>query len=184
MSHQSTRSIDSFRGNTGITSNRITSLGLSQKCIPQDLDRNWIQIWKNALTTVEHCSPKGLKVRNLRAYQATSNASNRTLSRDSAVLISPNVVSALIQHERSGQAKKSSVQIRFDILEFLYYHTGAHSRTSLWRHATRLSYDDFEVHLASLEDKGLVQELDGGIRLTLTGKELYLKLRETLPSIL
>jgi predicted transcriptional regulator len=76
------------------------------------------------------------------------------------------------------------VQIRFDILEFLYYHAGTHSRTSLWRHATQLSYDDFQKYIVYLEDKGLVEESQEGIYLTPAGKEIYLKLRETLPSIL
>jgi predicted transcriptional regulator len=90
----------------------------------------------------------------------------------------------MIRHEKSNPAKKSPVQIRFDILEFLYYHAGPHSRTSLWRHATQLSYDDFHKYIVYLEDKGLVEESQEGIRLTLGGKDLYLKLRETLPSIL
>jgi predicted transcriptional regulator len=90
----------------------------------------------------------------------------------------------MIPLEKSKPVKKSSVEIRFDILEFLYYHAGTHSRTSLWRHATRLSYDDFQRYLASLADKEFVEEFEGGISLTLAGKEVYLKLREALPSIL
>ncbi len=90
----------------------------------------------------------------------------------------------MIRREKSKSVKKSAVEIRFDILEFLYYHAGTHSRTALWRHATRLSYDDFQPHLASLTDKGFVEEFEGGIRLTLAGKVVYLKLREALPSIL
>ena len=90
----------------------------------------------------------------------------------------------MTQREKFGPAKKSPVQIRFDILEFLYYHAGTHSRTSLWRHATQLSYDDFQKYLANLEDKGFVEESEGGIRLTIAGKEIYMKLRELLPSIL
>jgi predicted transcriptional regulator len=90
----------------------------------------------------------------------------------------------MIRHEKSKPAKKSPVQIRFDILEFLYYHAGTHSRTSLWRHATQLSYDDFQKYIVYLEDKGLVEESQEGIYLTPAGKEIYLKLRETLPSIL
>lgn len=35
-----------------------------------------------------------------------------------------------------------------------------------------------------MKSKGLVEESDQGIRLAPTGKEVYLKLRETLPSIL
>jgi predicted transcriptional regulator len=81
-------------------------------------------------------------------------------------------------------AKKSPAQIRFDILEFLYNHAGMHLRTSVWRHATRLSYDDFQRYLGSLNDKGFVEEFEGGIRLTLAGKKIYLRLRELLPSVL
>ena len=54
----------------------------------------------------------------------------------------------------------------------------------MWRRATQLSYDDFQKYLEYLKSKGLVEELDEGIRLATAGKEVYLKLRETLPSIL
>jgi predicted transcriptional regulator len=90
----------------------------------------------------------------------------------------------MIQREKSKPAKKSAVHIRFDILEYLYYHTGPHSRTALWRHSTQLSYDDFQKYIVYLEDKGLIEESQEGINLTSAGKELYVKLRETLPSIL
>jgi len=76
------------------------------------------------------------------------------------------------------------VQIRFEILEFLFYNAGTHSRTNLWRHATQLSYDDFQKYLEYMKSKGLVEESTEGIRLAQAGKEVYLKLRETLPSIL
>jgi len=76
------------------------------------------------------------------------------------------------------------VQIRFEILEYLYYNAGPHSRTSLWRHATQLSYDDFQRYLSYLEEKGYLDESDGAIRLSTKGKDVYVKLRETLPSIL
>jgi predicted transcriptional regulator len=81
-------------------------------------------------------------------------------------------------------SRKSPVQIRFEILEFLFYNAGAHSKTSLWRRATQLSYDDFQKYLEYLKSKGFVEEFDGGIRLATLGKDVYLKLRETLPSIL
>jgi len=81
-------------------------------------------------------------------------------------------------------SRKSPVQIRFEILEYLYYNAGAHSRTALWRHATQLSYDDFQKYLGYLKGKGFVEELDGGIRMSAAGKDVYVKLRETLPSIL
>ena len=81
-------------------------------------------------------------------------------------------------------ARKSPVQIRFEILEFLFYNAGAHSRTNLWRRATQLSYDDFQRYLEYMKSKGLVEESSEGLRLAQAGKEVYLKLRETLPSIL
>ena len=80
--------------------------------------------------------------------------------------------------------RKSQVQIRFEILEFLFYNAGSHSRTSLWRRATQLSYDDFQKYLEYLKQKGFVEETGDGIRLATAGKDVYLKLRETLPSIL
>jgi len=81
----------------------------------------------------------------------------------------------------SRPSRKSPVQIRFEILEFLFYNSGAHSRTNLWRHATQLSYDDFQKYLEYMKGKGLVEESNQGIRLASAGKEIYLKLRETLP---
>jgi predicted transcriptional regulator len=81
-------------------------------------------------------------------------------------------------------SRKSPVQIRFEILEFLFYNAGAHSRTSLWRHATQLSYDDFQKYLDYLKSKGFLQESVEGIRLSAEGRNVYVKLRETLPSIL
>lgn len=87
--------------------------------------------------------------------------------------------------EKPQQAgRKSPVQIRFEILEFLFYNVGAHSKTSLWRRATQLSYDDFQKYLEYLKKKGFVEESEGGVRLAAAGKEVYIKLRETLPSIL
>jgi predicted transcriptional regulator len=81
--------------------------------------------------------------------------------------------------------RKSPVQIRFEILEFLFYNAGPHSRTSLWRHATQLSYDDFQKYLDYLKTKGFLEEAEEeGIRLSTEGKNVYVKLRETLPSIL
>ena len=76
------------------------------------------------------------------------------------------------------------MEIRFEILEFLFYNAGVHSRTSLWRRATQLSYDDFQKYLDYLKGKGYVEEVDEGIRLSNAGKEVYMKLRETLPSLL
>jgi len=76
------------------------------------------------------------------------------------------------------------VEIRFEILEFLFYNAGKHSRTSLWRRATQLSYDDFQKYLDFLKVKGFVEESDDGIRLSVEGRDVYVKLRDTLPSIL
>ena len=82
------------------------------------------------------------------------------------------------------RSRKSPVEIRFEILEFLFYNAGIHSRTSLWRRATQLSYDDFQKYLDYLKRKGYVEESDEGIRLSTAGKDVYVKLRETLPSLL
>jgi predicted transcriptional regulator len=90
----------------------------------------------------------------------------------------------LLLEPRPQPARKSAVQIRFEILEYLFYNAGPHTRTSLWRHATQLSYDDFLKYLEYLKQKGFVEESEGEIQLTLPGKEIYAKLRETLPSIL
>jgi len=84
----------------------------------------------------------------------------------------------------SLRGRKSPVEIRFEILEFLFYNVGAHSRTSLWRRATQLSYDDFQKYLDFLKGKGYVEESEEGVRLSIEGKNVYVKLRETLPSIL
>jgi predicted transcriptional regulator len=85
---------------------------------------------------------------------------------------------------KTHPARKSAVQIRFEILEYLFYNAGPHTRTSLWRHATQLSYDDFLKYLEYLKQKGFVEESEEEIHLTLPGKDIYNKLRETLPSIL
>lgn len=53
--------------------------------------------------------------------------------------------------------RKGEVQIRFEILEFLYY-GGEQLRTHVWRKATSLSYDDFLKHLSFLKEKGLVED--------------------------
>jgi len=90
----------------------------------------------------------------------------------------------LLERGKSQPTRKSPVQIRFEMLEYLFYNAGPHSRTSLWRHATQLSYDDFQKYLEYLKQKGFVEESEGIIRLADSGKEVYLKLRGTLPSIL
>lgn len=80
--------------------------------------------------------------------------------------------------------RKSSVQIRFEILEYLYFNAGPHLRTYLWRRATDLSYDDFLKYLEDMKAKKLVEELDGRCRLTQEGREIYVKLRDALHTIL
>lgn len=77
------------------------------------------------------------------------------------------------------------VQIRFEILEYLYYNPRPQPRTHIWRKATTLSYDDFLKHLAYLVDKGLVEDDgDGNSLVTKAGREVFDKLRTVLPSIL
>ena len=80
--------------------------------------------------------------------------------------------------------RKSSAQIRFEILEFLYYNRKPQLRTHLWRKATTLSYDDFLKHLDYIVERGLVEERSGSYALTAKGLKVYLSLREALPSIL
>ena len=81
--------------------------------------------------------------------------------------------------------RKSAVQIRFEILEFLFFNAKSQLRTSVWRKSTNLSYDDFLKHLAYLKDKKLVKETDEGFcMLTEEGRRLYVELRKSLPSIL
>jgi predicted transcriptional regulator len=91
---------------------------------------------------------------------------------------------ALSDNKAAQRGRKSPVEIRFEILEFLFYNAGKHSRTSLWRRATQLSYDDFQKYLDFLKGKGYVEESEEGIRLSVEGKNVYVKLRDTLPSIL
>jgi len=81
--------------------------------------------------------------------------------------------------------RKGAVQIRFEILEYLFYEGKAQPKTHVWRRATSLSYDDFLKHLAYLVKKGFVRETeDGRCVLTREGREIYVELRKSLPSIL
>ncbi len=83
------------------------------------------------------------------------------------------------------QMRKGAVQIRFEILEFLYYSSAPQLRTYIWRRATSLSYDDFLKHLLFLEKAGLVKDSgDGRYKLTPKGRKIYENLRNSLPSIL
>jgi len=81
--------------------------------------------------------------------------------------------------------RKGAVQIRFEILEFLYYNPKLQLRTYIWRRATNLSYDDFLRHLTYLKERKLVEEtIDGCCRLTDEGRRIYTELRKSLPSIM
>ena len=83
------------------------------------------------------------------------------------------------------RSRKGVVQIRFEILEYLYYNSQTHPRTHVWRRATTLSYDDFQKHLAYFIEKGLVVEgEDGECSITPYGRNIYEKLRSVLSSIL
>ncbi|MFQ5758782.1 MAG: winged helix-turn-helix domain-containing protein [Candidatus Bathyarchaeia archaeon] len=80
--------------------------------------------------------------------------------------------------------RKGAAQIRFEILEYLFYDAKPQLPTHIWRRATTLSYDDFLKHLSYLKEKGLVKETDGHYRLTAEGRKIYTELRDSLPSIL
>jgi predicted transcriptional regulator len=82
------------------------------------------------------------------------------------------------------KTRKSAVQIRFEILEYLFFNGKNQLRTSVWRKSTNVSYDDFLKHLMFLEEKQLVKEIEGFCMLTEEGRALYLDLRKSLPSIL
>jgi predicted transcriptional regulator len=81
--------------------------------------------------------------------------------------------------------RKGGVQIRFEILEFLFFNSKPQPRTYVWRKATNLSYDDFLKHLNYLKEKKLVKETDKGYcLLTAEGRRIYIELRKSLPAIL
>ena len=83
------------------------------------------------------------------------------------------------------RAKKGVVQIRFEILEYLYYNPEPQPKTHIWRKATTLSYDDFLKHLEYLKDKGLMTEdEEGDSTISNEGREVFNKLRQVLPSLL
>lgn len=84
-----------------------------------------------------------------------------------------------------GRMRKGAAQIRFEILEFLFFNAKPQLRTQVWRRSTNLSYDDFLKHLTFLVEKELVKEYEeSGCALTEEGRRLYLELRKSLPSIL
>jgi predicted transcriptional regulator len=81
--------------------------------------------------------------------------------------------------------RKGSVQIRFEILEFLFFANTPQLRTHVWRKATDVSYDDFLKHLTYLRERGFVSETSKGqILLTADGRKIYSNLRDSLPSLL
>jgi len=83
------------------------------------------------------------------------------------------------------KVRKSAVQIRFEILEFLYYKREPQLRTYIWRKATSLSYDDFLKHLSYLKERNLIEETEDGLcKITEKGRRIYDELRNALPSIL
>ena len=84
-----------------------------------------------------------------------------------------------------ARVRKGAVQIRFEILEYLFYNRGPQPRTYVWRKATSLSYDDFLKHLSYLIERTLLKETDEGhCALTEKGRNIYSELRKSLPSIL
>lgn len=81
--------------------------------------------------------------------------------------------------------RKGSVQIRFEILEYLFFSGKNQLRTHVWRKATDASYDDFLKHLGYLKDKGFINETtEGQILITAEGRKVYTSLRDALPSLL
>ncbi|MCW4028969.1 MAG: winged helix-turn-helix domain-containing protein [Candidatus Bathyarchaeota archaeon] len=81
--------------------------------------------------------------------------------------------------------RKGSVQIRFEVLEYLFFAGKNQLRTHVWRKATDASYDDFLKHLVFLKEKGFVDETaEGQILITPEGRKVYTRLRDALPSLL
>jgi predicted transcriptional regulator len=60
------------------------------------------------------------------------------------------------------RVRKGAVQIRFEILEYLFYNRSPQPRTYVWRRSTSLSYDDFLKHLTYLKEKNLIKESKEG----------------------
>jgi predicted transcriptional regulator len=83
-----------------------------------------------------------------------------------------------------SKRRKGIVQIRFEILEYLYFNPQPQPRTHVWRKATTLSYDDFIKHLDGLIEKELVSDIEGELKISKKGKEIYDKLNQVLFSIL
>jgi predicted transcriptional regulator len=84
-----------------------------------------------------------------------------------------------------ARIRKNAVQIRFEILEYLFFNSKPQLRTVIWRKSTNLSYDDFLKHLVFLEEKKLIKETaEGFCSVTEEGRRIYVELRKSLPSIL
>ena len=83
-----------------------------------------------------------------------------------------------------SKRRKGIVQIRFEILEYLYFNPQPQPRTHVWRKATTLSYDDFVKHLDGLIEKELVSDIEGNLKISKKGKETYDKLNQVLFTIL
>lgn len=83
-----------------------------------------------------------------------------------------------------SKKRKGIVQIRFEILEYLYYNSPPQPKTHVWRKATTLSYDDFIKHLEGLIQKELVYDRDGDLEISKKGRDTYDKLNEVLFTIL
>jgi predicted transcriptional regulator len=84
-----------------------------------------------------------------------------------------------------ARVRKGAVHIRFEVLEYLFYNRKPQPRTYVWRKATSLSYDDFLKHLSYLKEKNLVNETEEGqCQLSEKGRNIYVELRKSLPSIL
>ena len=81
-------------------------------------------------------------------------------------------------------ARKGSIQIRFEILEYLYYNPRPQPITHVWRRATTLSYDDYQKHVAYLREKSYLSESEEGLTITKQGREVYDKLKHALGSLL
>ena len=80
--------------------------------------------------------------------------------------------------------RKGAVQIRFEILEFLFFSDKKQLRTHVWRKATDVSYDDFLKYLIYLKNRGFIEEIQGCLLLTIEGRKIYTNLRDFLPSLL
>ncbi|RLE74252.1 MAG: hypothetical protein DRJ44_07740 [Thermoprotei archaeon] len=81
-----------------------------------------------------------------------------------------------------AKKRKGPVEIRFELLEELYYAGGAMKKTHLWRR-TNMSYDDFIKHVSFLVEKGLVEVCEEGFKISEKGMEIYEKLKDYIASL-